>query len=131
MRYIRPYAKDEGRPANGPERITATHLVRLVAQPFGYLAFVVGLLALSGSARLLGDRHELGFFCDRLARTMWSYPEITRRGVRVAWSVWAVLFALALSPLDPLATWWDAVALAGLAALVLWRRLCDWRRAEN
>jgi hypothetical protein len=116
---------------NRRQTIAAKQLVRLVARPFGYLAFVVGLLALCGTARLLGDRHELGFFCDRLARTMWGYPEITRRGVQVAWIVWALLFALAMSPLDPLATWWDAALLGALGAFLLWRRLGDRHRAEH
>src|SRR5437899_893920 len=73
-----------------PVRVAATHgrhgaitgltvrdaevpLIRLVrgvllviARPFGYLAFVAALAALSTSAKLLGDEHELGFFAGRL-----------------------------------------------------------------
>ena len=105
------------------------YLVRLVCRPFGYLAFVCALFALSAAARLLGETHELGYFCGRLSRALWRYPEITRRGVQLAWVAWAVLFGVAASPIDPLATWWDAVALAGLAAAVLWRRLFDGRQA--
>jgi hypothetical protein len=105
------------------------YLVRLVCRPFGYLAFVCALFALSTAARLLGDRHELGYFCGRLSRAVWRYQEITRRGVQMAWIVWAVLFGVAASPIDPLATWWDAVALAALAAAVLWRRFVDALRA--
>ena len=105
------------------------HLVRVVFRPLGYLAFVCALFALSAAARLLGETHELGYFCGRLSRAMWRYPEITRRGMQMAWLAWVVLFGVAASPIDPLATQWDAVALAGLAAAVLWRRLFDGRRA--
>jgi hypothetical protein len=79
-------------------------LVRFLARPFGYLAFVVALLALSATARLLGDANELGFFSGRLVRTLWRYPEVTRRGVQMAWLVWALLLAIALSPIDPIAS---------------------------
>ena len=104
-------------------------LARLLCRPFGYLAFVCALFALSAAARLLGETHDLGYFSGRLARAVWRYPEITRRGVQMAWVVWAGLFGVAASPIDPLATWWDAVALAALAAAVLWRRLLDSYRA--
>jgi hypothetical protein len=104
------------------------YLVRLAARPFGYLAFVLALGALSTAAWLLGDRHELGFFSSRLSAALWRYPEVTRPGVQIAWLTWAVLFAIALSPLDPLATRWDEVALAAGALLVLWHRLVDDRR---
>jgi hypothetical protein len=100
-------------------------VVRLVCRPLGYLAFVCALLALSAAARLLGESHELGYFCGRVSRAVWRYPEITRRGVQMAWVVWAVLFGVAASPIDPVATWWDAVALAALAAVVLWHRFVD------
>jgi hypothetical protein len=105
------------------------YLVRFVIWPFGYLAFVVALLALSGAARLLGETHDLGFFAGRLAATVWRYPEVTRRGVQMAWLVWAVLFGIALSPIDPLATVWDEVALGAVALIVLWRQLFGGRRA--
>lgn len=91
-------------------------------RPFGYLAFVVALWALSAAARLLGEEHELGFFAERLNRMIWRYPDVTRRGVQVAWVVWLVLFVVAISPYDPLATSWDEVALGALAAGVLWRQ---------
>ncbi len=97
--------------------------VRLVIRPIGYLAFVAALLALSGAARLLGEADELGFFSDRLATTLWRYPEVTRKGVQVAWLLWALLFAVALSPLDPIASQWDEIALVALALIALWRRL--------
>jgi hypothetical protein len=84
--------------------------------------FVAALVALSGTAWLLGERHELGFFAGRLARIIWRYPEVTRTGVQMAWLVWAVLFGLALSPIDPIASRWDEVALGALALFVLWRR---------
>ena len=106
-------------------------VVRLLVRPFGYLAFVVALFALSGAARLLGERHDLGFFAGRLARTLWRYPEVTRRGVQVAWLLWAVLFGVALSSLDPLATPWDEVGLGAVALIVLWRRLLDGHRVER
>ncbi len=104
------------------------YVVRMLCRPFGYLAFVTALFALSAAARLLGETHELGYFSGRLARAVWRYPEITRPGVRAAWVVWAVLFGVAASPIDPLATWWDAVALAAVAAAMLWRRLFDAQR---
>jgi hypothetical protein len=100
-----------------------TRILRLAALPFGYLMFVLALAALSSAARLLGEDHELGFFSQRLSKTVWRYPEVTRRGVQIAWLAWAALFALALSPVDPLATRWDEVVLAGLALVVVWRRL--------
>jgi hypothetical protein len=80
------------------------------ARPFGYLAFVVGLWALSAAARLLGEEHELGFFAGRLNRTIWRYPQVTRRGVQMAWLTWLLLFAVAVSPFDPLSTAWDEIA---------------------
>lgn len=101
----------------------------MLVRPFGYLMFVVALLALSGAARLLGETHDLGFFAGRLARTVWDYPEVTRRGVQMVWLGWAVLFVVALSPLDPLATVWDEVALGAVALIVLWQRLFGGTRA--
>ena len=97
-------------------------MLRRLVRPFGYLAFVIALGALSATARLLGERNELGFFAGRLARTMWRYPEVTRRGVQTAWLAWAALLGVALSPVDPLATRWDEVALVALGLAVLWRR---------
>jgi hypothetical protein len=84
--------------------------------------FVVALFALSTAARLLGSRDELGFFCRGLAGMLWRYPEIRRRGVQTAWFLWAVLLGVALSPIDPIASSWDEVALAAIAAAVLWHR---------
>jgi hypothetical protein len=106
-------------------------LLRLILRPFGYLAFVAGLFALSAAARLLGERHELGFFADRLARAVWRYPEVTRRGVQVAWLVWALLLAVAMSPVDPLATRWDEAALALLALVALAYHSYGGHRAEH
>jgi hypothetical protein len=93
--------------------------------------FVVSLLALSATARLLGQTHELGFFSGRLARMLWRYPEVTQRGVQIAWLGWALLFGLALSPLDPIASSWDEVALGALALAVVWRRLVGGHRVER
>ena len=89
-------------------------------RPFGYLAFVLALAALSTSATILGEEHELGYFSRHLNDTIRRYPEVTRRGVQMAWLVWAVLFILAVSPLSP--THWDEVALGALGLAVLWRR---------
>jgi hypothetical protein len=99
------------------------YLLRLFARPIGYLVFVIALAALSGASWLLGETHELGFFSGRLARTLWRYPEVVRRGVQMAWLTWAILFGVALSPIDPLATRWDEVALGAVAFAVLWHRL--------
>jgi hypothetical protein len=106
-------------------------MLRLVVRPFGYLAFVVALAALSATAWLLGPRNELGFFAGRLAESMWRYPEITRHGVQMAWVAWGALLVLALSPLDPLTTRWDEVGLVAVALAVLWRRFFAVRQAER
>jgi hypothetical protein len=103
--------------------------VRGLIRPLGYLAFVIALLALSGAAKILGDRHELGFFSSRLAGMLWHYPEVTRRGVQMAWLTWLALLLLALSPADPIASSWDEVALGAVAIAVLWRRLFAGPRA--
>jgi hypothetical protein len=105
----------------------ARSLVLACIRPFGYLAFVLALAALSASARLLGEEHELGFFAGRLNEMIRHCPEVTRRGVQMAWVAWAVLFALAASPLSP--THWDEVALGAIALGVLWRRMLVARRA--
>jgi len=109
----------------------ALAILRLGLRPLGYLAFVLALASLSLAAKALGERDELGFFTDRLARTLWRYPEVTRRGVQVAWLVWAIAFAIAISPFDPLSTPWDEVALAAVAMAVLWRRFVGGHRAER
>lgn len=104
-------------------------MVRLVLRPFGYLAFVVAVLALSVTAALLGERHELGFFSGRLVRMLGRYPEVTRRGVQMAWLVWGALASIAISPIDPIASSWDEVALGAVALFVLWQRSSGGRRA--
>ena len=105
--------------------------VRFVLRPFGYLAFVLALASLSAAAKLLGDKDELGYFSDRLAAMLWRYPEVTRKGVQVAWVVWALAFLVALPPLDPLSTPWDEVVLGAAAMAVLWRRTVAGHRAEH
>jgi hypothetical protein len=100
----------------------ARSLLVVCTRPFGYLAFVLAVAALSASARLLGDEHELGFFAGRLNQTIRRYPEVTRKGVRMAWLSWFVLLAVAVSPIDPIASRWDEVVLVAFAAGVLWRR---------
>ncbi|MEA2313920.1 MAG: hypothetical protein QOI03_612 [Solirubrobacteraceae bacterium] len=97
-------------------------VLRFLLRPFGYLAFVGALAALSLAAKLLGERDELGFFSARLAHSMWRYPEVTRGGVQAAWLAWTALFVIALSPLDPIPSQWDEVVLAGLALLALYFR---------
>lgn len=106
-------------------------LARVCLRPFGYLAFVVALGALSSAARLLGDEHELGFFAGRLSGMIWRYPEITRRGVQMAWLTWAVLLGIAVSPADPITSRWDEALLLVLAACVIWRRSRAGRQAEH
>ena len=106
-------------------------ILRTAARPFGYLAFVLALASLSLAAKLLGDRDELGYFTGRLADTIWRYPEVTRRGVQIAWVVWTLAFLIALPPLDPLATPWDEAVLGGAAMIVLWRRIVGGHRAER
>jgi hypothetical protein len=103
--------------------------LRFLFRPIGYLAFVVALTALSLAAKVLGESHELGFFAGRIAQRIWRYPEVTRRGVQMAWLVWLVLFVLAVSPLS--ATHWDEVALAAVAVAVFWRRLVGGHRVAR
>lgn len=100
----------------------ARRLLLACTRPFGYLAFVLALAALSASAKLLGEEQELGFFAGRLNETIRRYPEVTRRGVQMAWLSWFLLLALALSPIDPIASRWDEVLLVAFALGVLWRR---------
>jgi hypothetical protein len=97
-------------------------VVRACLRPFGYLFFVLSVAALSASATLLGDEHELGFFAGRLGGAIGRYPEVTRKGVQMAWLAWLGLFLVAVSPIDPITSRWDEVLLAALAAGVLWRR---------
>jgi hypothetical protein len=104
-------------------------VLRFVLRPFGYLAFVVALGTLSMAAWMLGETHELGFFAGRVARAIWRYPEVTRRGVQMAWLVWVALFVLAVSPVS--ATHWDEVVLAAVAVGVFWRRLVGGRRVAR
>src|SRR6202171_5006134 len=118
-----------GRSGRWNVRTTEVALTRRVrslllacTRPFGYLAFVLALAALSASARLLGEEQELGFFAGRLNEMIRRYPEVPRRGVRMAWLSWFLLLALALSPLDPIASRWDEVLLVAFALGVLWRR---------
>jgi hypothetical protein len=98
-------------------------MLLMCTRPFGYLAFVVALAALAATAMLLGEEHDLGFFAGRLDQTIRRYPEITRRGVQMAWISWFALLVLALSPLDPIASRWDEVLLVALASGLLWHRL--------
>jgi hypothetical protein len=91
--------------------------------------FVLALAAMSAAGWLLGDAHELGYFVRRLSGMIWRYPEVTRRGVQMAWVAWAVVFALAVSPWSP--THWDEVAVAVVGLLVLWRRFARGRRAAH
>lgn len=97
-------------------------------RPFGYLGFVVALGALAVAARFLGEEHELGYFAKRLNETIWRYPEVTRRGVQMAWIVWIALFCVAISPWDPITSRWDEVLLGALAVGALWHRLFASRR---
>jgi hypothetical protein len=100
-------------------------------RPFGYLAFVVAVAALSLAARLLGEEDALGYFSGRLSDSIGRYPEVTRRGVRMAWLAWALLLVLAVSPWDPIASRWDEVALLAIAAGAAWKRLHGRSQAEH
>jgi hypothetical protein len=104
------------------------YLLRLLARPLGHLSFAIALLALSSAAKLLGDNNQLGVICGRLSKAIWRHPDVTRTGVRLIWILWAVLFAVAISPIDPLATQWDGVALAACGLAAVWRRLFASRR---
>ena len=106
-------------------------LLRTLLRPLGYVCFAVALLALKGTAVILGETHELGFFSGRLARMLSRYPELARPGIQIAWQVWAALLALALSPADPITSWWDEAALGTLALGALWGRLFGVRQAER
>jgi hypothetical protein len=57
------------------------------------------------------------------------YPEVTRRGVQMAWLVWGVLAAIALSPIDPISSSWDEVVLGAVALFVFWQRISGGHRA--
>jgi hypothetical protein len=106
--------------------------IRFLVRPLGYLAFVLALASLSAAAKLLGEKDELGFFTGRLANMLWRYPEVTRKGVQIAWVAWAVAFAVCISPYDPFTTTpWDEVVLGAAAMAVLWRRTVGGRRAER
>jgi hypothetical protein len=122
-------------PGNGPVRRIEVLLVRRVrgvlfacSLPFGYLFFVLALAALSASAKLLGEEHELGFFAGSLSAMIRRYPEVTRRGVQMAWLSWFLLLALAVSPIDPIASRWDEALLVAVGLAVLWRRTVGARR---
>jgi hypothetical protein len=112
-----------------PVVVALVDLIRFLLAPFGYLAFVLALGALSVASALLGESHELGFFAGRVSRMIWRYPEVTRRGVQMAWLAWAVLIVIAVSPVSP--THWDEVALGAVALAVLWRRAFGARRAAR
>jgi hypothetical protein len=102
---------------------SCSYALRACMRPFGHLAFVVAVWALSASAALLGREHELGGFAGRLRDAIRNHPEVTRRGVRMAWITWGVLLILACSPLDPFATWWDELALVAVGGGILWQRM--------
>jgi hypothetical protein len=103
--------------------------VRVLFRPFGYLAFGLALIMLWATSRLLGERHELGFFSGRLHDMVGRYPEISRWGFQTACMTWGVLFVIAVSPLDPIASVWDELVLAALALIVSCHRLVAGRRA--
>lgn len=105
--------------------------LRVIVRPLGYLMFVVALGALSGAAKLLGNRDDLGFFSEKLSTMLWRYPEVTRPGVQMAWITWAVLFGIAVSPLDPISSSWDEVVLGALAVIVLLHRFFAGQRAGH
>jgi hypothetical protein len=100
-------------------------------RPLGYFVFVLALAALSASARLLGRQTRIGLFAASLARISWRYPEVARRGGQVAWFAWLVLFALAVSSLDPIHSHWDEVVLAVFALGGAWLQAAIARRANR
>jgi hypothetical protein len=91
--------------------------LRIVLRPFGYLAFVAAAAMLSSAARLLGERHALGFFAGRLASSIRQYPNVTRPGVQTAWAIWAVAFLAAVSPNVPLPSPWDVAITGGFGVV--------------
>jgi hypothetical protein len=122
----------------GVESVTRDEIVRHLrsgvlacTRPFGYLAFVLAVAGLSAAAKLLGEEHELGFFAARLSGMINRYPEVTRRGVQMAWLAWCALLVLALSPVDPIPSRWDEVLLVAMGLGVLWRRTVAGRRVEH
>ena len=104
------------------------YLARVLVRPIGHLIFVIALLALTGAAKLLGEKNQLGIICGRLAQAIWRYPDVTRPGIRLAWLLWALLLLVTVSPLGPLATRWDAVALGAVGLSALWHRFFAARR---
>ncbi len=96
--------------------------MRAFLRPLGYVTFMGALFAFWSTAWLLGESDELGVFAERFTRMVWHYPEVTRRAVEAAWLMWAVLFAITLSPFDPIRGRWDEVALAAVALLALLRQ---------
>jgi hypothetical protein len=100
-------------------------------RPLGYLAFGAALLLLWVAARVLGEKHELGFFAGRLHGMVSQFPEVSRWETPAGWFMWALLFALAVSPLDPIASRWDEVVLLVIALLVCLRRIAVARQAEH
>src|SRR6202042_1039925 len=104
------------------------YLARVLVRPIGHLVFVIALLALTGAAKLLGEKNQLGIVCGRLAQAIWRYPDGTRPGFRGAWLLSALLLVIPGSPLRPLAARWDAVPLGAVGLSALWHRFFSARR---
>jgi hypothetical protein len=62
--------------------------------------FVAGMLLLALAAGLLGEDHELGYFSSCISRSVWRYPEVTRRGFQVIAAIFLLLAVLAFTPPD-------------------------------
>lgn len=72
-----------------------------------------------------------GFFFGRLAGTLRRDLEVAGKGGQTAWLAWATLFAIAVSPIDPIASPCDEVALGAVALRAVWYWLAFGRRAEH
>ena len=110
------------------------------ARPFGYVALVVALAALSVASKLPGREQDVDSLASRLrvmvasargrrGRACWA--KLVHRCAQFAAVVWMALFMISISPLDPIAGRLDGILLLALGAIALWRRASARRRLER